>query len=127
MPPTVTAGKIVTAEMLRWEVVAPLEGVNGSMFGIDGVVNPSTTQCFIMFGSYVDETDLDGEMTVTFSTPFANGIQTLVPANGDAASGGWTPAVVDANAGGFVVAAMQDLTTPLPSAIIRVNLMAIGW
>lgn len=124
----VTAATGVDVDALQLDIVARLGAVDGSIPGIDGTVNGSTTQTYLQAGSKVGTTSGGGELTVSFGTAFPNGVLSVVVCNGDIAAAAFSVAVVSADDGGFTVRCDSDLVgTPLASTVVRVNYWCIGW
>jgi hypothetical protein len=96
-----------------------LFGIGGSLTA--GVPAASTGQFYMQTGSNTITTNSSMLGTVTFPTPFPNGLVTAVIVQGDTTASGPFEVLSSSVASGI------NFQTNVASTLVRVNWIAIGW
>lgn len=100
-------------------------GANHTLVG--GAVNPTTTQMSWQTASSVQNTDANGLTTITFTTPFPNGVVNVVATHGDATFAPVFIGLLGTTTSSFQLKVNQANGAPLANAQLRFNWIAIGW
>lgn len=100
-------------------------GANHTLVG--GSVNPTTTQMSWQTASSVQLTDANGLTTISFTTPFPNGVVNVVATHGDATFAPVFIGLLGTTKSSFQLKVNQANGAPLANAQLRFNWIAIGW
>lgn len=108
-------------------VVAHADAIDNALVGYLKSTDPFTQYIWKADSSFIT-TDPAGQGSITFSTPFPNGILAVIVSNGDQSTAIFFVGVISKTVNGFSYQCDADSTgsAPVASAALRLEWIAIG-